>query len=49
MYGGADFFDYSAAMPWARKLTPAAATGKGVILHDVQQQLLIALKAEGLI
>jgi hypothetical protein len=34
---------------YAGQLLMAAATRKGVSLHDVQQQLLIALKAEGLI
>jgi hypothetical protein len=34
---------------YAGQLLMAAATDKGVSLHDVQQQLLIALKAEGLI
>ena len=34
---------------YAGQLLMAAATDKGVSLHDVQQQLSIALKAEGLI
>jgi hypothetical protein len=34
---------------YAGQLLMAAATDKGVSLHDVQQQLAVALKAEGLI
>jgi hypothetical protein len=32
---------------FANRLLMAAATGKGVSMHDLQQQLSIALKAEG--
>jgi hypothetical protein len=34
---------------YAGQLLMAAATDKGVSMHDVQQQLAVALKAEGLI
>jgi hypothetical protein len=34
---------------YAGQLLMAAATDKGVSIHDVQQQLAIALKADGLI